>query len=66
MGAIDTVGRKEIAKAFELKETVVSKRGIGFFAASGSEVKNYEEKRIVGYTEDGEGVHLWIHVRFTR
>ncbi len=28
-GAIDTVGPKEIAKAFEMKETAMSKRGNG-------------------------------------
>jgi hypothetical protein len=35
-GAVDTVGPKEIAKAFEMKETAMSKIGIGFVAASGS------------------------------
>ena len=43
-GAIDTVGPKEIAKAFEMKETEMSKRGIGYVAANGSSIKNYGEK----------------------
>ncbi len=32
---------KEIAKGFEMKETIVSKRGIGFVAANGSGINNY-------------------------
>ncbi len=59
-GAIDTVGQKEIPKAFEMKETMMSKRGIGFAAANGSGIKNYGEKRIIGYTENGEEVSLRI------
>ncbi len=59
-GAIDTVGLKEIAKMFEMKETSISKRGIEFGAANGSGVKNDGEKKIIGHTEDGEGVSLRI------
>ncbi len=59
-GAIDSEGPKEIAKAFEMKETVMSRRGIGFVAANGSGIKNYGEKTIVGYTGDGAGVSLRI------
>jgi hypothetical protein len=43
-----------------MKETTMSKKGIGFVAANGSSIKNYGEKRVVGYTEDGEGVSLKI------
>ena len=57
-GAIDTVGPKETAKAFEMKETITSKRSIGFAAAKGSGIKNHGEKKVVGYAEDGEGVSL--------
>ncbi len=35
-GAIDTMGPKETARAFEMKETATRKRGIGFVAANGS------------------------------
>ncbi len=34
----------------------MSKRGIGFVAANGSGIKNDEDKKIIGHTEDGEGV----------
>ena len=44
------VGPKEIAKAFEMKETAMSRRGIGYIAADGSWIKNYGQKNIVGYT----------------
>ena len=59
-GAIDTVGPKEIAKAFEMKETIMSKRGIGFAAVNGSGATKHGEKKIIGHTEDGEGVGLRI------
>ncbi len=47
-GAIDAATPKEIAKAFEMKETIMSRRGIGFPAANGSGIKKYGEKKIVG------------------
>ncbi len=47
-GAIDTVGPREVAQAFELKETAMSKRGVGFVAANGGSIKNYGEKKMVG------------------
>ncbi len=49
--AIDTVGPKEIARAFGMKETAMSKRGVGLAAASGSRIKNYGEKKIIGHTD---------------
>jgi hypothetical protein len=39
-GAIDTVCLKETAKAFEMKETVMRKRGVGFAAANRSGIAN--------------------------
>ncbi len=55
-GAIDTVVPREIAKAVDMRETVMSKIGIGYGAANGNNIKNYGEKKIVGYIDDGEGV----------
>ena len=49
-----------MAKAFAMRETMMSTKGIGFVAANGSAIKNYGEKRVVGYTEDGEGVSIKI------
>ncbi len=40
-GAVDTVCPTEIARAFDVKETAMSRRGIGFVAANGSGAKNY-------------------------
>ncbi len=57
-GAIDTVGPMEIGRTFEMKETEMSKRGVGFVAANGSSIKNYGKKKIVGYTNDGKGVSM--------
>jgi hypothetical protein len=39
-GAVDAAGPREIARAFEMKETAKSKRGIVFGAAHGSGIKN--------------------------
>ncbi len=52
------MGPKEIAKAFEMKDAIVSGGGIGFAAASSSGINNYGEKSIVGHTDGGEGVSL--------
>ncbi len=52
-GAIDAVGPKEIAKAFAMQETEMSKRGIG-------DVGNYGERKIVGHTDDGESVRMRV------
>ncbi len=57
-GAIDTVGPRDIAEAFKMRETEMSRRGIGFVAANGSSVKSYGEKKIVGYTDNGEAVSM--------
>ncbi len=38
----------------------MSRRGVIFVAPSGSGLKNYGEKKIMGYTEKGEGVSLRI------
>ena len=59
-GAIDTVGLKEIAKALTMKENVMSKKGLGYVAANGSKIRNFGEKRIVGYTEAGDGMSMKI------
>ncbi len=42
-GAMATVGPKEIARAFEMMEMVMSKRGVGFVAASESGIKHKRE-----------------------
>ena len=57
-GAVDTVAPKEVAKAFSLRETAMSKNNIGFVAANGSKIDNYGERKVVGYTDDGEGVSM--------
>ncbi len=39
-GATGTVGPKETAKAFEMEYTVMSRRGVGYVAASGGSSEN--------------------------
>ena len=43
-----------------MRETEMSETGIGFVAANGSGIKNYGEKKIAGYTDDGEGVSMRV------
>ncbi len=52
--AINTVGPKEIARALEMKETEMSKRGMGYVAESGGSIENYGEKKIMDNTDGGE------------
>ena len=59
-GAIDTVGPKDMAGAFKMRESEMSKKGIGFVAANGSGIKNYGEKMIVGYKDDGGAVSMKV------
>jgi hypothetical protein len=44
-----------------MRETEMSRRGIGFVAANGSGIKNYGEKMIVGYIDDGGAVSMKVH-----
>ena len=55
-GPVDAVGPKEIAEAPTIKENAMWKKGLGYVAANGSKIRNYGEKRSVGYTESGDGV----------
>ena len=57
-GAVDTVTPKCTASAFKLKPTEASRRGIGFVAANGTRIQNYGEKKVIGYTDGGEGVSM--------
>ncbi len=57
-GAFDTVRPMEVAKAFGMKETMMSRRGIGHAAANGSSRKNYGEKKTAGLTDDGEELSM--------
>ena len=59
-GAIDTVGPKSMAGAFKMRETEMSRKGIGFVAANGSSIQNYGEKMIIGYTDDGGAVSMKV------
>ena len=38
----------------------MSRKGVGYVAANGSPIKNFGEKRIVGYTKEGEGIAMKI------
>ncbi len=57
-GKIVALGPQALATAFEMKEAVMSRKGVGYVAANGCNIKNYGEKEIWGYTDDGEGVVL--------
>ena len=57
-GAVDTVAPKHIAQAFKLRETAMSKNKVGFAAANGSKIENYGERKVSGYTDEGDGMSL--------
>ena len=57
-GAVDTVVPKETAKAFAIKPTDMSKKGIGFIAANGSKIANHGEKKVSGWTDEGAGMSM--------
>jgi hypothetical protein len=57
-GAIDTVAPKDVAKKFALRETPASRRGVGFVAANGSKIKNYGERKVTGYTDEGTAISM--------
>ncbi len=48
-GDIDTVGPKDVARAFKMKATVMSKKCMGCVAANGSSIENYGEKKLIGH-----------------
>ena len=57
-GAVDTVVPKDTARAFAIKPTEMSKKGIGFIAANGSKISNYGEKKVIGWTDEGAGMSM--------
>ena len=50
-GAMRNVFPKNVAEAFEIKESVMSKAGINFVAANDTVIKNYGSRQIMGLTE---------------
>ena len=59
-GAVDTVAPKNVAQKFVLRETPASCRGIGFVAAHGSKIKNYGERKVSGYADDGAAISMRV------
>ena len=57
-GAIDTVAPRSVGKAFNLRETVMSKNNVGFVAANGSKISNFGERTVIGFTDDEEAVSM--------
>ena len=43
-----------------MKETIISKEGIGYVVTNGSSIKNNGEKRTTGHTDDGKSVSMRI------
>jgi predicted RNA-binding protein len=52
------VAPKKVARAFSLRETAMSKNRISFVAANGSKIDNYGERKVIGHTDEGEGVTM--------
>ena len=49
-GAFDWVFNPMSAQAFKLEDTESSKAGLNFTAANGSEIKNYGQRILNGYS----------------
>ena len=61
-GAVDTVGPKEVGRAFKIRETRASKEGRNYVAANGSNIKTYGERLIKGTTAEGIKVTMPIQI----
>ncbi len=57
---MDTGSPEDIAEAFAVKKTLISKEDIGYVAARGNGVENYGEKTVIGYAGSGDGVRIRI------
>ena len=61
-GAVDTVGPKEIGRAFKLRETRASKLGRNYVAANGTTIRNYGERLVKGESESGIRVTMPVQI----
>ena len=51
-GAIDWVFTPEAGEAFETKPSMFSRYGINYTAANGTEIKNFGQKTLTGYSDE--------------
>jgi hypothetical protein len=51
-GAIDWVFTPEAGEAFETKPSIFSKYGINYTAANGTEIENFGQKTLTGYSDE--------------
>ena len=51
-GAIDWVFTPDAGEAFETKPSIFSKYGINYTAANGTEIKNFGQKTLTGYSNE--------------
>ena len=61
-GAIDTVAPKEVAASFPVRRTKASRMGMGYVAANGNRIENHGERLVQGFTDDGTGIAMAMHV----
>ncbi len=54
------MGSEKVANASRTNAAVVSKTGVGYVAANGSNVKNNGERTSIGYADSGDGVDVRI------
>jgi len=55
-GAVEWVFRKDVAEAFEITETPASVQGIPYYAANGTEIANYGQRRLAGYSSEWQPI----------
>ena len=51
-GAIDWVFTPEAGEAFETKPSIFSRYGINYTAANGTEIENFGQKTLTGYSDE--------------
>ena len=61
-GAMRNVFPKNVAQAFVIEESAMSKAGINFVAANDTVIKNYGSRKILGMTEGWNNINFQAHV----
>ena len=61
-GAIDWVFTPEAGEAFDTKPSIFSKYGINYTAANGTEIKNFGQKTLTGYSNEWKPLSVNVQI----
>ena len=65
-GAFDWVIPKDMVSGIPVIETESSKAGVCYVAANGTDIKNYGDKTIQGYSDEGFGISAKMQVAYVK